>query len=133
MEEKPIEYFYHIIDGRFLESPVRIWLQPSGILSMSDDFIYRRAPLVGSSYKTVCVEVEGIGQMPLVCGSNLETIEAFTISYGGHNLGNKYFTKSLFIQYMDAWACDCENSCSSVCFLLLSGCRALVNGEGLLV
>lgn len=127
-----IPFTVHIQNNIFLQDPIRIYIEPDKILSQYMG-LYRRAPLVESSYKTICVEVEGIGPMPLVCGSNIETIEAFTIGYEGQMFGNKYFTAELFVQYIDSWICNCDNTCDDTCFLLLNNCRALVNSIGLLV
>ncbi len=133
MNQEPLLPFtIHILDGVFLEFPQRVYLHPEEIVGTWMN-IYRKPQIVESNYKTECVEIEGIGVFPLVCGSNIQTIEAFTVNYENHNFGNKYFTVELFNQYLNQWVCQCDHSCIDTCFLLLNNCIALVNGEGLLI
>lgn len=96
---------------------------------------YRYLNPVGCGYLTECVELDNGEVMELVVGSGVVTVEAFTINYGQSNFGNKYFTVELFNQYLQSICCGCSNDpCFDTCFILLnSSCKALVNGEGLLI
>lgn len=127
-----VPYSYHIKDNVFLNEPERIFIECGNPI---DFFMsqYRYQNPVGCDYVTENVQLDDGTVLPLVVGTGLINVEAFTINYGGHNFANKYFTVEMFGQYFNGWCCSCNPTCDDTCWLLLNGCKAQVNGQGLLV
>ena len=127
-----VPFTVHIRDNVFLNEPERIFIECGNPI---DFFMspYRYQNPVGCDYVTENVELDNGMVLPLVVGTGLINVEAFTINYGGHNFANKYFTVELFGQYFNGWCCGQCIDCDDTCFLILNNCLAKVNGQGLLI
>lgn len=134
MENSLVPFTVHIKDGVFLAEPERIFIRCNEIQARRTD-VFRYIDPIGSfdPYATVCVETEDAGVLPMVCNTALIDVSAFTITYQNQNFSNKYFTPELFRNYLISVCCNCDTGCDDTCFLLLNGCTAQVNHQGLLI
>lgn len=136
-----LPYTVHFINREPLAEPKRVYLDCDAIGGGMYHDVYRLYPDINPSLvDTVCVQVvENGAPLPMVVDTGLCDVPVFVLVHNNELLANKYFTRELFTKYREDYCCQClppgggGGECDDTCFLLLHGCVATINDEGLLV